>query len=202
MKNEFTVVVWGDSIPASGPNSWPETAEFIYNNLTNTGRSIKVINSSVGGKPAARARDEFEERVAKHSPDLVFIQFGFNDMRYDGKRDNQQISTIPEFGDHLRSMIEECEELGAKVVVLGNHRPATVLIMPDGKSHAQKTSEYNEAARQTALACKAAYFDISEQEVPGGSWRDLVCDDCVHLSEFGRHIYGQFAANIIQKHCR
>jgi lysophospholipase L1-like esterase len=200
MGSELTVIVWGDSIPASGPDSWPEAAEFVYNNLTNTGRPVKVINSSVGGKPAARARDEFEERVAKYNPDLVFIQFGFNDMRYDGKRGNKPISTIPEFSDHLRAMIEDCREIGAKVIVIGNHRPATVLTMPDGKTHAEKTREYNEAARQTAFASKAVYFDISEQEVPGNSYRELVCEDCVHLSEFGRHIYGQFAANLIQKY--
>jgi lysophospholipase L1-like esterase len=196
--NTLKVVVWGDSIPASGPNSWPEVAEFVHNNIINSGRSIKVINSSVGGKPAARAKHEFEERVAQYQPDLVFIQFGFNDMRYDGKRGNKPISTVPEFGEHMREMIQDCQELGAKVIVFGNHRPATVLTMPDGKAHAEKIMEYNEAAQQVALACKTTYYDMSKLEIPGGTWRDLVCDDCVHLSEFGRNVYGQFAASKIQ----
>lgn len=200
--SESKIVVWGDSIPASGPNSWPETAEFIYNNFTNVGRTVKVINSSVGGKPAARAVNEFEERVAQFHPELVFIQFGFNDMRYDGKRGQKPISSVPEFGAHIREMIEDCKSIGAKVIVIGNHRPSTVITLPDGKSFAKKIFEYNNAAKEAALASKAVYFDMAEADIPGGSWFDLVCDDCVHLSEFGRSIYGQYAANLIYEYLK
>ncbi len=74
-------MVWGDSIAASG---WPQQVEFIYNVALNTGRAVRVINSGVGGKPASHARNEFDTKVAQHKPEVVFIQFGFNDMRYDG----------------------------------------------------------------------------------------------------------------------
>ena len=196
--NAYKIVVWGDSIPASGPNSWPEVAEFVYNNILNTGRAVKIINSSVGGKPAARAKNEFTERVAVHKPDLVFIQFGFNDMRYDGKRGNRPISTIPEFTSHISEMIMDCRDLGAAVIVLGNHRPASAITMPDGKTHAEKNMEYNDAAQQAAIACRAVYYNMSEIELPGVDWRELVCADCIHLSEFGRNIYGQFIASKIK----
>jgi hypothetical protein len=94
-------------------------------------------------------------------------------------------------------MIADCTEIGAKVIVFGNHRPASILIMPDGKAHYEKSIEYNDAAMQAAIAGKAAYYDMSKLNVPSSSRRDLVCDDCVHLSEFGKNIYAQFAASLI-----
>ncbi|MCP3967622.1 MAG: SGNH/GDSL hydrolase family protein [Lentisphaerae bacterium] len=196
----FKVVVWGDSIPASGPESWPKITEFVHNNFLNTGTHIEVINSSVGGKPAARARSEFAERVMKHSPQMVFIQFGLNDMRYDGKRGNNPISTPKEFKAHLKKMVMCCQDIPAKVVVLGNHQPAPMLILPDGKTYPETVIEYNSAARKAAQECNAEYHDMSQLDIPGGTWRDMVGDDYIHLSELGKNLYANKAATLIMRH--
>jgi lysophospholipase L1-like esterase len=97
-----TVVVWGDSIAASG---WPQLMEHTFNSCCNTGVSIRVVNSGKGGNPAARAVREFNASVLAHRPAVVFIQFGFNDQRFDGSRGTRPISTPTEFRSHLAEMI-------------------------------------------------------------------------------------------------
>jgi lysophospholipase L1-like esterase len=196
---DYKVVVWGDSIAANGPKSWPEITEFICNNFITTGKDVEIINSAVGGKPAARARNEFSERVQQHNPELVIIQFGLNDMRFDGKRGDKPISTLEEFGKHLREMILCCKDIPAEVIIFGNHRPAMLITFPDEKTIEQKYQEYNAVAAEVAKTCSVEFHDMSKLEVPGGNWRDLVCEDGIHLSETGKHLFGQFAASVIMQ---
>ncbi|QSH40609.1 SGNH/GDSL hydrolase family protein [Lentisphaerota bacterium ZTH] len=196
----FKVVVWGDSIPAGGPGSWPEITEHIHNNFLNTGTRIKVVNSSIDGKPAAAARDEFAECVLEHDPQLVFIQFGLSDMCYDGRRGSRPVSTPKEFKAHLKEMIVRCKGIPAKVIIFGNHQPAPVFILPDGKTYPEKVMEYNAAARKAAQECNVEFHDMSQLDIPGGTWRDLVGDDYIKLSELGRNLYGNKAATLIMRH--
>jgi len=197
----LTVVVWGDSIAAgSAELQWPALAERTCNLVLNTGQTVRVVNEGVGGKPASHARHEFEERVLAHKPALVFIQFGFNDLRYDGSRGDKPLSTPAEFEEHLRDMVRSCRELaGAKVVLFGNHRTQLNLTMPGGKSYDEMRVEYDVVVRRVAANLQVPYYDLSEElKVPGASWTELLADDGVHLSPLGYHAYGRFAAGVIR----
>jgi len=190
------VVVWGDSIAASG---WPQQMEFTYNVALNTGRSIRVINSGVGGKPASHARDEFDAKVAQHKPEVVFIQFGFNDMRYDGSRGALPLSTPEEFEGHMTHMVKRCkEELGAKVIVFGNHRVNRCTVLPSGLRYEQARAEYNVRARAAARASGAPWIDMSQVlALEETHWTTLVSDDGVHLSGAGLKAYASAGATAV-----
>ena len=193
----FIVVVWGDSIAAGNPQcNWPAMAEFTHNVVLNTGRAIRVVNSGRGGKPAAQARDEFEQNVRVHQPDLVLIQFGFNDARFDGTRGAMPLSTPDEFQGHIRHMIGLCRsETRASVVVLGNHRTRVNLRMTGGRMYDQLRNTYNQRARRAAAAMGVTFHDMARRlKLPGAGWHDFVCEDGVHLSPLGTHAYARYIA--------
>lgn len=197
MPEPYTVVVWGDSIAASG---WPAHAEFSFNVALNTGRPIRIINQGVGGKPASHARNEFDQRIAPHKPDLVIIQFGFNDQRYDGSRGDKPLSTPAEFADHLRDMVTRCRSLGAKVLVLGNHRAPRPQVLPSGLTYDEARIAYSQVARNVATTLAVPFIDMAEAIVfPGVPWHTMTNEDGVHLTETGKHAYACVVSSAIMK---
>ncbi len=198
----FVVVVWGDSIAANNgrPESgWPAMCGSLAEVVASTGREVKIVNEGVCGMPAAQAAREFETRVKAHDPDLVFIQFGANDVRWERGRGGRPLSDEAEFARHLASMIRAClAETRARVIVLGYHRPRRHFRFPDGRTYQEAYTRYNALAAEAAAACGVAYFDLS-RELPYDDydWKELVCEDGVHLSATGNHAYADFAGNRI-----
>jgi lysophospholipase L1-like esterase len=201
----LTVVVWGDSIAANNgqlESAWPALCEMLANVVASTGRRVVVRNEGVCGKPAAQAVGEFDARIDPHHPDLVIIQFGGNDVRHELGRGGKPLSTEVEFKNHLTLMIRACQDKAhAKVVVFGYHRPRRHPILPTGLTYQEAFSRYNQIAAAVAGVCGAEFFDLST-ELPYGEydWKELVCDDGVHLSPVGNHAYADFAANLILRH--
>ena len=195
----LTVVVWGDSIAAGGDLNWPALAERACNLALNVGRKVKIVNGGVGGLPAAQAREDFETRILEHAPDMVFIQFGLNDLRFDGSRGAQPISTSQEFAHHIREMVVKCRDVAhARVVVLGNHRTRANITMPSGRTYDQARADLCAVARQVATEEKVEFHDMAKElVVEGSTWTDFLADDGVHLSPQGLYAYARFAANII-----
>ena len=187
------IIVWGDSIAASG---WPERLEQSYNVAHNTGTPIRVINQGVGGMPAARARHMFDERIAAHQPDLVVIQFGFNDVRYDGSRGDKPLSTAEEFEQHMMDMAKRCAlDARAKVLLLANHRPMRANRMPSGNTYQQDIERYNAVTQRVAQVLGLAFMDMTEATTAAGAdWRQIVNEDGVHLSPLGLHMYAAMVA--------
>lgn len=197
-RTPVTVVVWGDSIAASG---WPQLLEFAFNVCSNTGTPIRVVNSGRGGNPAARARHEFLQSVLIHRPHVVFIQFGFNDQRFDGSRGARPISTPAEFARHLAEMIRLCrEEAGAEVIVLGNHRTLVTMNLPSGLGYDDAAAVYRQRASAVAAAAGVRFVDMSAALAhPDIPYTRLLADDGVHLSEMGKTHYARLAANELQR---
>ncbi|HVF10719.1 MAG TPA: SGNH/GDSL hydrolase family protein [Abditibacteriaceae bacterium] len=196
----LTVVVWGDSIAAgSGALQWPAIAERMCNLTLNTGRPVRVINAGISGLPAATARTQFAQKIMANAPDVVIIQFGFNDLRYDGSRGNAPISTLAEFEAHLTDMVARCrDEAHARVIVFGNHRTRVNLVLPSGRTYDEARADYALIAQKVAARAKVSYHDLAQElKVEGTMWTDFLADDGVHLSPLGFNAYGRFAANVI-----
>lgn len=191
-----TVLVWGDSIAASG---WPQQTEFIHNVVLNTGRPIRVVNKGVGGLPAAAACRQFNDTVLPERPAIVILQFGFNDLRHDGSRGDLPISTPDEFEAHLMAMVRMCrEQAGAEVIVFGNHRARTLLIMPSGRGYDETRAQYNSVAERVAKRMGVRYCDMAAVlSAAGLRTEEIVCEDGVHLTPVGIRAYAQIAANEI-----
>lgn len=199
--NPFTVVVWGDSIAAGNDEmNWPDIAQSCLDAVINTGQPVKIINAAICGMPASKACSEFSERIAPHNPNLVFIQFGFNDIRHDGSRGELPLTTPDEFADCLRTMIQNCrQKLSAEVCLLGNHKPHVNLLMPTGLTYDESRIKYNKIAQAIAEETGMTYHDISQViEKSDFSYKEIVCNDGVHLSKRGYNFYGRFIAEIIR----
>ena len=197
MSNPYTVVVWGDSIGASG---WGELMERGFNVALNTGRPIRVVNQSVGGKPASHARNEFDQRIKPIRPDLVIIQFGFNDMRHDGSRGALPLSTPEEFAEHLRFMVKCCHDVGAKVLLAANHRTRRTTTLPTGLAYDESRVRYGLVTRAIAAELDVAFIDMAVATlIPDAPWHDLVVADGVHLSQHGLEAYAGAMATAVMR---
>lgn len=196
--NPYNIVVWGDSIAASG---WPELVERTFNVALNTGRPIKVTNKGVGGMSAAAARSQFDQAIAPHAPDLVIIQFGLNDQRHDGSRGALPLSTVDEFEEHLTEMVRACrDEIKAKVVVLGNHKTRRLHGMPTGLTYDETRARYSEAAKRAAKNMNVRYRDMAAAfEEAGEPHTAIVSEDGVHLSPFGLQAYAAVVADEVMR---
>ena len=195
MPNEpFVIVVWGDSIAAG--SKWPDVSQHAFNAVLNTGTPIRTVNESSGGMPAAVARTQFDQRIAPHKPKLVVIQFGFNDLRYDGTRGNHPISNADEFAGHLTHMVGRCtKELGAQVLLSMNHEPRSVLILPCGRPYVQVVTAYNHVTRRVSQDLGVHLIDMwGATAAAGWSRDDVVNEDGVHLSARGTNFYGAVMA--------
>ena len=183
-KKRKTVVVWGDSVAASG---WPQAMETLYNVACNTGIPLVVVNSGQCGNPAANARHEFARNVLAHRPDIVIIQFGLNDQRFDGSRGALPISTPEEYRAHLAEMIRLCrEEAHAEVMVFGNHRTLVPLMLPSGVSYDETVRVYNRVAEEVTTVSGGRYVAMADAlQHPDIPYMRLLSDDGVHLSELG-----------------
>lgn len=194
--NPYQIVVWGDSIAGMEPDPWPVRLEFTHNVCVNPGRKIRVINSGICGIAAAQAKLQFQDAVARHRPDMVMIQFGFNDMRYDGVRPGLPISTPDEFGQHMRQMIRACQSIPSEVLVLGNHLPFLYMTLPSGLTREESVVVYNDAARCAAEECGVAFLNMAQVDLHGLP-PYLLTTDGVHLSEYGCRMYAQTIASYV-----
>lgn len=193
--NEFKVVVWGDSIGGMMPEPWPEKMQNSYNACLAASCRLEVVNSAICGIAAADAKGNFERDVAAHQPDLVIIQFGFNDMRYCGRRKNLPISTAEEFHSHILEMIEMCKGINAEVLVLTNHRPVSFVVLPSNLTRGDSVLLYNQAAIAAAKEAKVEFLDIQQIDIEPLKFNDLVVADGVHLSDWGKMVYSHNTAN-------
>jgi len=195
----YTVVVWGDSIAAGSPElQWPALAERACRVSCHPGVAVTVVNAGIGGMPASVAAGQYAERIAPHKPDLVIIQFGFNDVRWPGSQGPRPISTPAEFAASLTRMVAECRAGGAEVVLFASHRPCVAMLLPDGYTYGEAVVRYNALVRRVAAITGTLCYDLAEEMIPPGHvWTELLSPDGVHLSPLGFHAYGRFAASVI-----
>ncbi|MEN6304881.1 MAG: SGNH/GDSL hydrolase family protein, partial [Armatimonadia bacterium] len=121
-------------------------------------------NAGVGGENTAEGLARIQRDVLDHSPDLVLIEFGLNDIRYEpAKRLSEE-----QFAENLREMHRLIAERGAAVIFM---TPTPIV----GAYHvySQGTDYYNqwgdcnglnaiyaEIIRQTARKLEAPLCDI------------------------------------------
>jgi len=197
------IVVWGDSIAAQGELTWPTMMQLYFDVAVHPNCRVEVINEASCGMPAATAVGQYEDRIAIHQADFVVIQFGFNDLRYDGSRPGLPISTEDEFYSHLSLMLEKCHASNAKVLFVANHQPFSVVKMPNGISYCQTVEAYNAKMEELASVSHISYLDMSKELASAGlNKRECVVADGVHLSETGIYAYAQIITNYFSEQVR
>ncbi len=112
------IVCFGDSVTQGTPHVAPEDTfpalleRRINWHLEGTGASVRVVNSGVGGGNAAEGLARFQAAVLDHRPDLVIVEFGLNEARYDEK-----MRSAEEYRADLKEIIGRCRAASAEVIL-------------------------------------------------------------------------------------
>ncbi|PTQ70446.1 arylesterase [Pseudomonas sp. GV071] len=111
-----TVLVVGDSISAGlGLETSQGWVNLMQKRLEEGGFAQKVVNASISGDTSAGGLARLPALLAEHKPALVIIELGGNDgLRGQPPAQLQQ---------NLASMVEQSQQAGAKVLLLGMRLP-------------------------------------------------------------------------------
>ncbi|GAB7530000.1 arylesterase [Pseudomonas sp. 3A(2025)] len=136
-----TVLIVGDSISAGfGLDTRQGWVTLLQQRMQEQGFSDKVVNASISGDTSAGGLARLPALLAEHKPEVVVLELGGND----GLRGQQPA----QLQQNLASMIQQSQQAGAKVLLLGMRIPP------------------NYGPRYTQLFEKA-YTDLaSEKKVP------------------------------------
>nr|WP_256674116.1 arylesterase [Pseudomonas tumuqii] len=111
-----TVLVVGDSISAAfGLDTRQGWVALLEKRLAEQGFEHKVVNASISGDTSAGGAARLPGLLVEHQPNLVILELGGND----GLRGQ----TPAQLQQNLASMIEQSQDAGAKVLLLGMRLP-------------------------------------------------------------------------------
>lgn len=111
-----TLLVVGDSISAAfGLDSRQGWVALLEKRLSEESFEHSVVNASISGDTSAGGAARLSALLAEHKPELVIIELGGNDgLRGQPPAQLQQ---------NLASMVEQSQQAGAKVLLLGMKLP-------------------------------------------------------------------------------
>lgn len=102
---EVCIVCFGDSVTEGVPHCAPEDTfvallERRLNHRYGPARRFRTVNAGVSGENTVEGLRRIERDVLAHKPDLVTVEFGLNDIRYEPEK------TVAEdaFAENLRTI--------------------------------------------------------------------------------------------------
>ena len=197
----ITIVAFGDSTTAPRRTIAKVYAQRLPGMLMKQRIVASVVNAGVGGSHTGRlaendrhkrrhALDRFDDDVRGHKPDLVIIQFGWNDSWVDKGETDSRIS-LRNYVDNLTFMIKSLGDGGSQVVLMTPNRPRSDL----AKRQFELTAAYAQAGRDLAARLKIPLVDVWQvysvfHAVKGQSLDDLLLDD-VHPNDDGHQLVAE-----------
>ena len=212
----FTIVCFGDSVTRGAPHvpaedAFPAILERRLN-VRGGARRYCVRNAGVGGENSAEGLARIEADVLAHAPQLVVVEFGLNDVRYEPEK----AVAVPGFAANLKAIAGRVRSAGG-AVVFTTPNPIINSLHPYSQSVSyydrwggchQALEEYVEAVRRVCTETEAPCCDLHaafvakamEAEFRGEvrDYRDLVTltpylsrDDGVHPTVRGHYLIAQ-----------
>jgi lysophospholipase L1-like esterase len=140
-----TVVLYGTSLTAKG--AWAEALKEWFQ--TAYPKQVNVINTAGPGQNSDWGLQNLKERVLKHKPDLVFIEFSYNDAHDKFKM------TLPKGKENLDAMVK----------AIRAQNPATTIVLqtmnvPWDAPNGNRSS----SARPQLLACNENYRAYAQEQ--------------------------------------
>ena len=203
LAKELTVVAFGDSTTALRKTVDQVYADRLPPLLAERGIAARVLNSGVGGSHTGRfednarhkrrhALDRFQDAVRDHNPNIVIIQFGWNDSYVDeGGEDGPSRIPVENYEANLRHMVETLDKDGSSVILMTPNQPRSDFETWRLKRTEQYVEAVRKLARETGAALVdvwAAYGDYAAGE--GHSVDDLLLDN-VHPNDEGHALVAQ-----------
>lgn len=185
------IVCFGDSITAAG---WPAVTQKI---LEDRGVSARCINAGVRGNTSAQAIRRLDWDVLVREPQIVLIQFGFNDCNR--VLNSPRPRVLPtEFRTNIESLIQRIRAAGGAPAVIANHHTLTGRVLSDGRPYETHSQEYAALAAACAHDASSPLLDLRTLFPPHGmALKDALAEDGIHLSPAGIESYAQIAAEFL-----
>ena len=187
-----TIVAFGDSVTHGGLGAGEISYETVYWNLLkkklnakNSYMPVNVINAGIGGITAERSLYRMERDVFSHSPDLVIVSFGLNDVN----------GTLEAYTSSLRAIFEACTARGIDTIFLTPNMLNTYVsdkteaqyfdyaAVTAGYQNGGRMDEYVSAAITVARECGVLVADAYAR------WKELskTTDTTVLLANYINH---------------
>ncbi|MHC4880509.1 MAG: GDSL-type esterase/lipase family protein [Planctomycetota bacterium] len=205
-----TIVAFGDSTTALRSTVESVYAVRLERLLAERGVTARVINSGVGGSHTGRvanngrfrikhALDRFEPAVRSHKPDVVIVQFGWNDSWVDsGKEDGPSRIPVADYSANLREIVSTLRRDGAIVVLATPNHPWSKI----EAWRRLRTLHYIDAVRSLAKELAVPLVDVwaayeEYNKVDGQSFDDLLLDS-VHPNDDGHSLFADLLDNELE----
>ena len=197
----ITIVAFGDSTTALRSTVESVYAVRLERLLADRGVTARVINAGIGGSHTGRvsdnarfrikhALDRLEPAVRAQKPDIVIVQFGWNDSWIDsGKPGDTSRIPLAAYAANLREIVSTLRRDGALVVLATPNHPWSKL--EDWRI--ERTLQYVEAVRTLAKQFDVPLVDVwaaneKYNAVEGQSFDDLLLD-AVHPNDDGHALF-------------
>lgn len=188
----MNVVCFGDSITHANSFSerdrWPTILQHKLDEWKPGAH--RVYNRGVSGHTSTEGLDRFETDVLPLLPAIVLVEFGFNDSYVRPWSKRPRVG-LDEFKATLREIHRVVRAHKGTCVFIVNHTIGRLDGRGgNGKTHNANIALHNAAIAQAAKALKAPAIDLpalmKQRKV---AVQRLVCEDKLHLSVEGNHIY-------------
>lgn len=199
----------GDSITegqgVTPSHRWTDLISYdLHKNYLNTAINFFTLNSGISGENTRQALERFPRDLQAHQPDIVTIQFGFNDSNsWVTDRGHPRVS-IEAFRANIIEMVERAALFGAKKIILSNnHRTLRNKVLLSGESLQQSKTRYDRVLEEIAkekniLFCDiAAAFDKLDTETVEKYL--IPYPDLLHLSREGHKYYAAQIQPLIEE---
>jgi acyl-CoA thioesterase I len=197
------ILFFGDSIcvgqGASINKGWvPLIANYLDENVSTIARDILVINSSVNGRTTRQALEDMPYHVQGQKPDIIVIQYGFNDCNHWETDGGLPRVSQRAFVANLNEMVERATRFGAKFILLNNNHSTTLnaeRLPQTNYTYEDFNQQYNAATRALAdkLKDKVVFQDVESYfhnlVKNGADMHQFLLDDGLHLGEEGHRVY-------------
>lgn len=207
--NEMTIVAFGDSTTATRSQVKKVYPARLSAILQARGIKATVVNAGVGGSHTGRladndrhhrehALDRFDKAVRSHQPDVVIIQFGWNDSWIDSNRpDGPSRIPVEDYATNLQYLVETLEKDGSRVILMTPNRPNTSI----ESWRVARTQQYVDAVRRIATTGSIPLVDIWAEyerfnQAHGLNSDDLLLDR-LHPNDQGHEMVARLLADSI-----
>lgn len=207
--DEMTIVAFGDSTTATRSTVDQVYAARLPALLHARGIEARVINAGVGGSHTGRladnarhrrkhALDRFDEAVRNHKPDVVVVQFGWNDSWIDSdKPDGPSRIPVKDYAANLKHITESLKRDGSKVILMTPNRPNTSV----EEWRVARTQQYVDAVRNLAATDSVPLVDVWAEYERFNAGHGLNSDnlllDRVHPNDKGHELVARLLADSI-----
>jgi lysophospholipase L1-like esterase len=215
---EISIVCFGDSVTEGTPCVHPEETfprvleRRLRSRFAQRGVFFQAINAGVGGENTVEGLARIEQDVLAHGPQIVVVEFGLNDVRYEPDKH----VPVPQFVENLGRIASAIQEIGSLVIlttpnpIINERHPYSQAVDYYDKWGGcnQALEEYVEGVREAGRIIPARVCDIYEAFVAKAveaefrgetlDYRDLLSlqpyisfEDGVHPTATGQRLIAQ-----------